>query len=143
MFDQARASFKDGDFDKALEQVNAAIEKRPSDATLHEFKALCLFAQGKFEEAAPVLYAVISAGPGWDAETLSSFYADYDTYQKQFKALRDFVAKEPDTGFGHFVLAYHYLVQGQKTAAVKELREVTRTQPGDKLSAELVKVLAA
>jgi hypothetical protein len=141
-FDRARASFKDADYDKALEQVNAAIEKRPSDATLHEFKALCLFAQGKYKEAAPVLYAVIAAGPGWDSDTMHNLYADEDAYQKQFKSLKDFVAKEPDASYGHFVLAYHYLAQGRKSAAVKELREVTRTQPDDKLSAELLKVLA-
>jgi hypothetical protein len=141
-FDAARESFKGGDYDKALEQVNAAIEKRPSDATFHEFKALCLFAQGKFKEAAPVLYAVIAAGPGWDSDTMNNFYPDEDTYQKQFKALKDFVVQESDAGYGHFVLAYHYLAQGRKSLAVKELKEVTRTQPEDKLSAELLKVLA-
>src|SRR4029077_21041038 len=99
MFDQARESFKDGKYDKAVEQVNAAIEKRPTDATLHEFKALCLFAQGKFKEAAPVLYAVLAAGPGWDSDTMNNLYPDEDTYQNQFKALKDFVAKEPDSGY--------------------------------------------
>jgi thioredoxin-like negative regulator of GroEL len=142
-FDQARVAFKDGDYDKALEQASVAIEKRPNDATLHEFKALCLFAQGKYKEAAPVLYAVIAAGPGWDSDTMNNLYGDEDAYQKQFKALRDYVAKEPDAAYGHFVLAYHYLAQGRKSSAVKELKEVNRTQPDDKLSAELLKVLAA
>jgi predicted Zn-dependent protease len=90
-----------------------------------------------------VLYAVIAAGPGWDSDTMNNLYGDDDTYQKQFKALKDYVAKDSDAGYGHFVLAYHYLAQGRKSAAVKELKEVTRTQPDDKLSAELLKVLAA
>jgi len=140
-FDVAREWFKDGDYDKALEQVNAAIEKRPSDATLHEFKALCLFAQEKYKEAAPVLYAVIAAGPGWDWDTMKTLYQDGDTYKKQLSALKAFVAKEPNSGYGHFVLAYHYLVLGSKDAAVKELNEVVRSQPEDKLSAALLKFL--
>ena len=41
----------------------------PNDASLHEFRALVLFALGQYEQAAATLYAVLSNGPGWDWTT--------------------------------------------------------------------------
>jgi tetratricopeptide (TPR) repeat protein len=141
LFDSARASFKQGDYDKALEQVGAAIENQPSVASLHEFRALCYFAQRKYKEAAPVLYSVVAAGSGWDMDTIKSFYPNQDTYLKHLDALKSFVEQQPDQGYGHFVLAYHYLTRGSTMLAKKQLQEVVRTQPDDKLSAALLKVL--
>jgi hypothetical protein len=141
LFDNARASFKQGDYDKALEQVGAAIENHPNVASLHEFKALCYFAQRKYKEAAPALYAVISAGPGWDMDTVKSFYPNQDTYLKQLDALKSFVEQEPNQAYGHFVLAYHYLTRGSTMLAKKQLQEVRRLQPDDKLSEAILKVL--
>jgi hypothetical protein len=141
LFKSARAAFKQGDYDKAVEQVSAAIEKRPNTAALHEFKALCYFAQRKYKEAAPLLYAVISSGPGWDVDTLKKFYPNQDTYVRHLEALKSFVGQEPDKAYGHFVLAYHYLTRGSTMLAKKQLQEVVRTQPDDKLSAAMLKVL--
>jgi hypothetical protein len=39
------------------------------------------------------------------------------------------------------VLAYQYLVLGSKDEAVKQLKEVVRLQPQDKLSTALLKAL--
>ena len=47
----------------------------------------------------------------------------------------------PDAGEGHFLLAYHSLVLARKDEAVNQFKEVVRVQPGDKLSAELLKAL--
>jgi tetratricopeptide (TPR) repeat protein len=141
LFDNALASFKQGNYDKALEQVGAAIENQPNVASLHEFKALCYFAQRRYKEAAPVLYAVVSSGPGWDMDTIKSFYPNQDTYVKQLDALKSFVEQQPDLGYGHFVLAYHYLTRGSTMLAKKQLQEAVRIQPDDKLSTALLKVL--
>ncbi len=43
----------------------------PNDAALHEFRALVLFALQRYDDAAAALYAVLTAGPGWDWATLS------------------------------------------------------------------------
>jgi predicted TPR repeat methyltransferase len=51
------------------------------------------------------------------------------------------VKEQPDAAAGHFVLGYHYLVVGDKAAAVDQLREVTRVQPADKVAAALLKSL--
>src|SRR5262249_2022083 len=73
-FHSGRDSFKRGDFAQALRQADAALAKNPNDASLHEFRALSLFALGRYDEAATALYAVLSVGPGWDWPTLINLY---------------------------------------------------------------------
>jgi TolA-binding protein len=141
LFDDARAAFKAGRYADAQATAEQAIAKLPSDAALHEFRALTLFAQGKYKDAAAGLYAVLAAGPGWNWETVSRLYADPADYTKQLRALEGYVKDHPDAGEGHFLLAYQYLVLGSKTDAVNQFKEVVRVQPDDKLSAELVKAL--
>jgi cytochrome c-type biogenesis protein CcmH/NrfG len=121
--------------------VEKGIELLPSDATLHEFRALTLFAQGRYKDAAATLYAVLAAGPGWGWETMRGLYPDEDTYTRQLRALEEHVRKDPNAAEARFVLAYQYLVLGAKDEAVKQLKEVARLQPQDKLSAALVKAL--
>jgi tetratricopeptide (TPR) repeat protein len=140
-FDDARAAFKKGDYAKAQELADKAIKLLPSDATLHEFHALTLFAQKKYKDAAAVLYSVLAAGPGWNWETMASMYPNTDTYTKQLRALETYSHDNPKAAYAHFLRAYHYLVLGNKDAAVKQLKEVVELQPKDKLSAALVKAL--
>jgi tetratricopeptide (TPR) repeat protein len=140
-FDAAREAFKAGDYPKAQKLVEKAIELLPSDATLHEFRALTLFAQARYKEAAATLYAVLAAGPGWDWNTLRVLYPDEDTYTKQLRALEEYVRKETKSAEAHFVLAYQYLVLGTKDPAIAQLKEVVRLQPKDNLSAALLKAL--
>jgi tetratricopeptide (TPR) repeat protein len=143
LFDAARDAFKGGDYARAQDQVEKAIAKLPSDATLHEFRALTLFAQGKYKEAAATLYAVLAAGPGWDWETMRGLYSDAGVYTRQMRALEEYQRKNPDAGYAHFLLAYHYLVLGSKDEAVRQLREAVRVEPNDKLSAALIKALTS
>ena len=140
-FDAARSAFKSGDFAGAQALAEKAIEKLPSDATLHEFRALTLFAQGKYKEAAAALYAVLSAGPGWDWATMVGLYPDEPTYTRQLRALENYVRANTDSAEARFVLAYQYLVLGHKVEAIKQLQQVVRLQPDDKLSAALLKAL--
>jgi hypothetical protein len=143
LFGDARELFKAGKYADAQPKVEAAIKELPSDATLHEFRALTLFAQGKYKDAAGALYAVLAAGPGWDWETMKFLYPTEEAYTEQLRALEAFVKADPKAGYGHFLLAYQYLVLGQKDAAVQEFTQVTKVQPDDKLSAALVKALSA
>jgi tetratricopeptide (TPR) repeat protein len=140
-FDAARKAFYNGDYAKAQELVEQAIQVLPSDATLHEFRALTLFAQKKFKEAAATLYAVLWAGPGWNKDTMATLYPDWDTYTRQLRALESYVKAHPDEAYAHFLLAYHYLVVGSMDQAIAQLKEVVRLDPKDQLSAALVKAL--
>jgi tetratricopeptide (TPR) repeat protein len=143
LFDDARAAFKQSDYAKAEQLTDKAIKLLPSDATLHEFRALTLFAQKKYKEAAATLYAVLAAGPGWNWDTMSALYANPDTYTKQLRALETYTGEHPDAAYARFLQAYHYLVLGSKDAAVKQLKEVVRLQPKDQLSTALVKALTS
>ena len=138
-FDSARAAFGTGDYAGALRLTDEALKVLPNDATLHEFRALVLFAVGKYDLAAGPLYAVLSVGPGWDWTTMAGLYPNIDVYTSQLRKLEAFVSANPTSTAGHFVLAYHYLTQGHTDAAVGQLKEVVALAPQDTLSAQLVK----
>jgi tetratricopeptide repeat protein len=138
LFDAGRASFRQGIFAEALQQTNDALAKLPDDTTLHEFRALCLFALGRYDEAAATLYAVLSVGPGWDWTTLISLYPGVDIYTVQLRALEEYCTIHGESATGRFVLAYHYLTQGHTEAAVDILKQVVALKPGDTLSTKLL-----
>ena len=135
---QARQAFQAGDYAGALQLTQQALGQMPNDISLHEFLALVLFAQGNDEQAAAPLYAVLSVGPGWDWTTLIGNYSDASVYTEQLRRLEAFVKANPKSAKAQFVLAYHYICQGQGEAAIKPLESVVALQPDDKLSAQLL-----
>jgi len=137
-FDEAREAFKAGDYTGALQKTDETLKAMPNDAAVHEFRALCLFALKQYEQAAGVLYAVLSAGPGWDWTTLIGLYPNVDVYTAQIRALEAYRTAHPDSSAARFVLAYHYLTQGFTDEAVREFKEVARLQPDDALSKQIV-----
>ncbi|WZO98883.1 hypothetical protein EP7_000474 [Isosphaeraceae bacterium EP7] len=142
-FDAARQSFYDGDYSQALAQTDQALAKMPNDPTMHEFRALVLFALGQYEQAASTLYAVLAVGPGWDWTTLIGLYPDVDVYTKQLRALEAVTKQDASSASPRFVLAYHYLVAGFKDAAIDQYKAVVALKPTDQLSASLLKQLQA
>jgi tetratricopeptide (TPR) repeat protein len=142
-FDRAREAFARGDFRDALALVDSAIKELPTDATLHEFRALCLFALKDYRRAAEALYAVLAAGPGWDWNTMHALYPDVATYTEQLRALEAYHRANPKSPEARFVLAYHYLVLGHLDAAAKQLEHVVQLLPESQLSSELLAALRA
>src|SRR5262249_21297748 len=122
-FDAARAAFRAQDYDKALSDIDAGISVLSKDATMHEFRALVLFAQKKYKDAAAGIYAVLAVGPGWNWETMSTLYANTETYTNQLRELENYQRANPDAPDGHFLLAYHYLVIGQTQHAIAQLEK--------------------
>ena len=141
-FEKARAAFMSGDYNGALTLSNQAIAKLPSDTSLHEFNALCLFALGQYDASASALYAVLSVGPGWDWTTLVGLYPDVETYTAQLRKLEAYCRDNPKSAPARFVLGYHYLTQGFTENAQKEFTAASQIQPSDKLSAQLAAQLA-
>ena len=137
-FDQACNAFKAGDTTTAIQLVQQSLAQMPNDASMHEFLALALFAQGKYEQAASPLYAVLSVGPGWNWTTLIGHYADAGPYTEQLRALETYVRANPGSAQSQFLLAYHYIVQGHTDAAADRLKQVVAIQPNDTLSAQLL-----
>jgi tetratricopeptide (TPR) repeat protein len=140
-FAAAREAFKAGDYSRALKLADEALKTMPNDASLHEFRALALFALGQFEQAAAPLYAVLMNGPGWDWPTLVGLYPNVDVYTTQLRALEAYTKSHPDSAAGHFVLAYFYLTQGHLDVAATQLKKVVALQPGDKLAPQLLRQL--
>ena len=136
--DLARAAFKNGDYPGASREIDLAIQQLPNDAVLHEFRALILFAMQDYKQAAATLYAVLSAGPGWDWTTMSGMYAGVSTYTDQLRQLEEFVKANQSAADAHFVLAYHYLTCGYTEEARKQYEDVVKLQPENQLAAQLV-----
>ncbi|MCC6125255.1 MAG: hypothetical protein IT426_09855 [Pirellulales bacterium] len=141
IFDTARQAFYEGDYPAALKADEQALALLPSDAVLNEFRGLALFATKNYKDAAGVVYAVLSVGPGWDWTTLSALYANIDTYTAQLRELENYVKSHSGDPAARFLLAYHYLTCGHTDAAAAQLKEIVKLNPQDTLSAQLLKGL--
>jgi tetratricopeptide (TPR) repeat protein len=141
-FDAARQAFYQGDYTSALAATNKALTALPNDPVIHEFRALVMFAQGKYKEAAAGLYSVLAVGPGWDWTTLSSLYPNVDTYTKQLRSLEAYVSQHPQATDARFVLAYHYLTTGSKDGATAQLKQLYAMMPQDVVIKELLVMTA-
>jgi len=140
-FEAAREAFLGGDYQKALDATNKALASMPKDAVIHEFRALVLFALGKYHDAAGTLHPVLAVGPGWDWTTMSSLYPSGDIYTGQLRALEDFVTSNEKAADARFVLAYHYLTLGHKEHAAKHLAKVQKAVPKDTVTAQLLQMM--
>lgn len=143
IFNTARDTFMRGDYPLALTQINQALGLLPSDVVLNEFRGLCLFALHQYPDAAATMYAVLSAGPGWDWTTLSNLYPDTDVYTAQLRALEQYVRVHPQDADTRFLLGYQYLTCGYTTQAATQFAAAAQLNPKDQLSAQLVASLQA
>ncbi|HZZ72653.1 MAG TPA: tetratricopeptide repeat protein [Pirellulales bacterium] len=140
-FDQARAVFSQGDYRQALDLADKALKQMPGDALLHEFRGLCLFALGDYQQAAATLNAVLAVGPGWDWTTLSSMYPSTDLYTAQLRKLEDYVSAHPNDAASRFVLAYEYMTMGYSDPAAAQFAKVAQLVPNDGVSRQLADML--
>jgi tetratricopeptide (TPR) repeat protein len=141
VFDQARQDFYDGKYDAAFVGVNKALATMPGDPVMNEFRALVLFMQGKYKEAAANIHSVLAVGPGWDWTTLASLFPGNSVYTAQLQKLEDFVIANPNSAAERFLLAYHYMTEGHKEAAAKHFHKVRELQPDDGVALQMLEVL--
>jgi tetratricopeptide (TPR) repeat protein len=141
IFSAARDRFKAGDYERALDLADQVLKQTPNVAVVHEFRALALFALGRYEDAAAADYAALSAGPGWNWPTLIGLYGDADTYTRQLRALEAYARENPKSSSAPFLLGYHYMIEGHDDAAAAQFETVTQLSPADQLSASFVKAL--
>lgn len=137
-FNDARDAFQGGDAAKALTLLDITLKTMPNDTVVHEFRGLVLFALKKYPESAAAIYAVLSAGPGWDWTTMSSLYPSIDVYTQQLRALEDFAKANPKSADAHFLLGYHYLTGTHTESASKQFKLALAQLPDDKLITQLV-----
>ncbi len=141
-FHDARTAFYEGDATKALTLLDTALKTMPQDTVVHEFRSLVLFALKKYPESAAAIYAVLSAGPGWDWTTMSSLYPGVDGYTQQLRALEDFARSNPKSADAHFLLGYHYMTATHLEAASKQFKLAQAQLPDDKLLVQLLSMTA-
>jgi tetratricopeptide (TPR) repeat protein len=137
-FNDARTAFQSGDAAKALTLLDTTLKTMPNDTVVHEFRGLVLFALKKYPESSAAIYAVLSAGPGWDWTTMSSLYSSHDVYTQQLRALEDFAKANPLSADAHFLLGYHYLTGTHTENAAKQFQQALTLLPDDKLLTQLV-----
>ncbi|MES2661175.1 MAG: tetratricopeptide repeat protein [Verrucomicrobiota bacterium] len=135
--ERSRAAFKQGDYVTALKADEEAIGYTPGDNTLHEYRALCLFALGKYGDAAGVLNAVLASGPGWGWDTMVDFYPSSTVYDGQLRKLEAYVKGTPAAADGHFLLGYQYLVCGYTDKAYEQFKRTVELQPADSIARQL------
>ena len=139
-FNEARTAFYGGDSAGALTAVETALKTMPRDTVLHEFRGLVLFSLQRYPDSAAAVYAVLSAGPGWDWTTMIGLYGSADRYTEQLRALEAFARQNPQSSDAHFLLGYHYLTGTHPEAANKEFKLAAEILPNDPLLAQLVKM---
>jgi tetratricopeptide (TPR) repeat protein len=137
-FEEARIAFRSGDYATALTKLDTTLKTMPRDTVVHEFRGLVLFALKKYPESAAAVYAVLSAGPGWDWTTMISLYPDLNTYTGQLRALEEFVKANPESPDAAFLVGYHYQTMNHADAAAKYFQIALKLLPEDKLLKQLV-----
>ena len=136
-FEQARTAFYGGEYETALTQLDVTLQTMPRDTVVHEFRGLVLFAQKKYPDSAAAVYAVLSAGPGWDWTTMSGLYPNVEVYTQQLRELENFMKANPSSADASFLLGYHYLTMGHKEVSGKYFAIALQQLPGDKLLTQL------
>lgn len=139
-FDEAREAFHNGNYMGALAKLDTTLKAMPNDTVVHEFHGLVLFALRKYPESAAAVYAVLSAGPGWDWTTMSGLYPSVDVYTKQLRSLEEFAKANPRSADAHFLLGYHYLICNYAENALKQFKLAQTQMPEDRLLKQLVEM---
>lgn len=141
-FDAGLAAFKKGSYVVALSEFDAALKLLPNDPVLHEVRALALFASGRYVQSAVALNSLLASAPGMDWTTMSSLYGNPNDYTDQLRALEAYASSNSKDPASHFVLAYHYLVIGEKDPAIASLRIVVANQPDDMTAKRMLEALS-
>jgi tetratricopeptide (TPR) repeat protein len=140
---ESQDAFKQKNYLVALELADKAIAESPGDGALHEYRALVLFALGKYGDAAGVLNPVLASGPGWDWSTMIALYDAQETYTDQLQKLEAYTEQKPDAADSHFLLGYHYMVCGHLDLATPQFDTAVRLMPNDSVSKELAELTRA
>ena len=137
-FEEARTEFRNGNYANALTKLDTTLKTMPRDTVVHEFRGLVLFALKRYPESAAAIYAILSAGPGWDWTTMISLYPDIEPYTDQLRGLEEFTKANPNSPDAHFLLGYHYQTCGHNDNAAKQFKSAQALLPEDKLLKQLV-----
>ncbi|TWU13255.1 hypothetical protein CA54_20880 [Symmachiella macrocystis] len=137
-FAEAREAFYAGDLKTAMEKIELAIKEMPSNSDLHQFRSLVLFSMKQYGQAAASAHVALTAGPGWNWDTLKNLYPSADIYTARLRDLEETRDQNKQDPAIRFLLAYHYLMLNHIESAAKELTQVVALEPRDELAAKML-----
>ncbi len=137
-FAAAREAFAEGNLDAALKSISAALLQAPHNQEVHQFHSLVLFAMNSYCKSATVAHAVLEDGPGWNWDTLQTFYPSTDAYTEQLRRLEHYVSEHPSDANVRFLLGYHYMMLNHADSAQRQLAQVVELEPKDKLVSNIL-----
>jgi len=142
-FETARQQFREGNYSAALASVDAAIKLQPTDAVMHEFRALTQFALGDYRNSAATIHSVLAVGPGWDWATMIGLYPNVDIYTTQLRALEQVVTQNTKQADTRFLLGYQYMTAGHTKNAGEQFQIAAELMPSDRVAADLSRLNTA
>jgi len=137
-YGQAIKAFASGNYKEAVRLAGHAAVDAPRSEKVHELMSLSLFAMGDFRSAAAEAHAATTLGPVADWSALKSYYNDSATYKTQLDALKTAAKKEDATPDTHFLLGYHYMMQGYYNHAHDQFARVVEMAPKDDVAKHLM-----
>ncbi len=140
-FEKAREAFYYGNLKEALPLIEQASKEMPGNPNVQQFRSLVLFAMKDYDKAAAAAYTALTIAPGWDWKTLNSLFPSTEIYTKLLRALEADMAKDETKTSRKFLLAYHYLMLGEKKAAGEQLVVVVKTDPRNDVAKQLLKMI--
>ncbi len=137
-YNQARKAFASKNYHEAVRLAGHAAVDAPRSEKVHELLSLSLFAMGDFRGASAEAHAAASLGQVADWSTLRGYYQDGATYNEQVAALSNAAMKADATPDVHFLLGYHYMMQGYHNHASKEFAKTVGLAPKDEIAKHLM-----
>ena len=139
--DQGKASFKKGDYAKAMYSFRHAVVDNPQDPKLLLLLAQSLFANGKFDEAAGATQAALHQLPKEEWGSVIAHYRQLygraEDYTAQLRVLEKAVNDKPEDPALRFLSGYHFAYLGFHKQAIDQLDRGLKLVPGDEMAKAL------
>jgi len=137
----AKQQFRNRQYTQAKKTLDEVVKLVPNDASGWQFRGIVSFSLGDFEGAAADIYDAMRLGNTWPRKSIDNLYgANASDYDVQLSKLSESVTQKASMQ-GHFLLAYHHIVNERFAAGKKELQNVLKLQPEEPLSKQLLVVL--
>jgi len=138
---RAEGAFRAGRYNEAARNAHHALVEMPRDGKLFLFTSQALFAVGDYQGAAATIHQGVSLLEpkdwGYVVENYQQYYRGRD-YVTQMDRLNEYIKKNPEAAYAHFVRGYQHGFLGHKKTAVRELTKAVELEGRDKLAARLL-----
>jgi len=121
--------------------ANHALVEMPRDGKLLLFAAQTLFAVGDYQNSATVIHQAASQLDakqwGYVVENYKQYYRGR-AYVDQMDRLNEYLKKNPEAGYAHFLRGYQHGFLGHPKSALRDLSKAVELESRDKLAVELI-----